>query len=85
MVRLEDLTIGSTVIGVAGNQPVTILAAKFYGDSVLEVTYRDAQGTLGNQLLYREANQKIHDSLNRKDAAQFLEPLIGAKPNLLRY
>jgi hypothetical protein len=28
MVRLEDLTVGSSVTGVAGNQPVTILATK---------------------------------------------------------
>lgn len=59
MARLEDLTVGSSVTGVAGNQPVTVLVSKFYGDSVLEVTYKDAQGVLGNQLLYREDEARL--------------------------
>jgi SNF2 family DNA or RNA helicase len=52
--RLEDLTVGSRVTGVIGYKPVTIVAVKWYGTAVLEVTFKDTKGQLGNQLVYRE-------------------------------
>jgi superfamily II DNA or RNA helicase len=52
--RLEDLTVGSRVTGVIGYEPVTIVAVKWYGTAVLEVTFKDTKGQLGNQLVYRE-------------------------------
>ena len=54
MARLEDLTVGSRVTGVIGYEPVTIVAVKWYGTAVLEVTFKDTKGQLGNQLVYRE-------------------------------
>lgn len=54
MARLEDLTVGSRVTGVIGYKPVTIVAVKWYGTAVLEVTFKDTKGQLGNQLVYRE-------------------------------
>ena len=54
MARLEDLTVGSRVKGLVGNVNVTIVAVKWYGTAVLEVTFKDTKGQLGNQLLYRE-------------------------------
>ena len=35
MARLEDVTVGSSVIGIAGNQPVNVVAVKWYGNAVL--------------------------------------------------
>lgn len=54
MAKLEDITVGSTVKGIAGNESVSIVAAQWYGSNVLEITYKDTRGTLGTQLLYRD-------------------------------
>ncbi|MBR4752417.1 MAG: DUF3883 domain-containing protein [Thermoguttaceae bacterium] len=54
MARLEDLTVGSLVSGLASAESVRIVAVKWFGDSVLEATYKDGRGNLGNQLLYRD-------------------------------
>lgn len=59
MARLEDITVGSSVTGVASNQPVTIVAVKWYGDAVLEITFKDARGQLASQLLYREDEERL--------------------------
>lgn len=59
MARLEELTVGSSVVGIAGNQPVTIVAAKWYGNAVLELTFKDVQGQLASQLLYREDEERL--------------------------
>lgn len=60
MARLEDITIGSSVIGISGNQSVNIVAVKWYGNSVLEITFKDAKGQLANQLLYREDEMRMN-------------------------
>lgn len=36
MARLEEITVGASVIGIAGNAPVCIVAVKWYGNAVLE-------------------------------------------------
>lgn len=59
MARLEDITVGCSVIGIAGNQAVTVVATKWYGNAVLEVTFKDAQGHLASQLLYREDEERL--------------------------
>lgn len=64
MPRLEDITVGANVVGIAGNAPVNIVAVKWYGNAVLEVTFKDARGQLANQLMYREdeARLSVEDS-----------------------
>jgi SNF2 family DNA or RNA helicase len=59
MARLEDITVGASVIGIAGNVPVTVVAVKWYGNAVLEVTFKDARGQLASQLLYREDEERL--------------------------
>jgi SNF2 family DNA or RNA helicase len=59
MARLEDITIGSSVIGIAGGQPVSVVAVKWYGSAVLEITFKDHKGQLANQLLYREDEERL--------------------------
>ena len=54
MARLEDLTRGATVEGVLPEGVVTVIDAKWHGSSVVELTYKDAGGRLGNELLYRD-------------------------------
>ena len=54
MARLEDLTRGATVRGVLPDGLVTVVDVKWFGSAVVELTYKDAGGRLGNELVYRE-------------------------------
>ena len=36
MSRLEEITTGSNISGIAGQEPVTVVAVKWYGNTVLE-------------------------------------------------
>ncbi len=60
MAHLEDITVGSNVAGVTGNQPVHVVAVKWHGSAVLEITYKDADGQLAEQLLYREDEERLN-------------------------
>jgi len=53
MARLEDITVGATVSGIAGSASVSIIATKWHGN-VLEVTYRTSSAQPGSDLLYRD-------------------------------
>lgn len=55
MAKLEKITVGSTVKGVVGNEPVSIVAVQWYGSNVLEITYKDSRSVPGTLLLYRES------------------------------
>ena len=55
MSKLEEITAGSSVRGIVGNEPVTIVAVQWYGTNVMEITYKNAAGVPGTQLLYRES------------------------------
>jgi superfamily II DNA or RNA helicase len=59
MARLEDITVGASVVGITGDSPVSIVAVKWYGNSVVEITFKDARGMLANQLLYREDESRL--------------------------
>ncbi len=54
MARLEDLTRSASVKGVLPDSLVTVVDVKWYGSAVVELTYKDASGRLGNELLYRD-------------------------------
>lgn len=54
MARLEELVSGAAVEGVVPRQTVSIINTKWFGDSVLEVTYKTDDGHVANALLYRE-------------------------------
>jgi len=59
MARLENITIGASVTGIAGNAPVSVVAVRWYGDAALEITFKDARGQLASQLLYREDEERL--------------------------
>lgn len=40
MATLEEITVGSSVTGIAGGEPVTIVAVQWYGTNVIEITYK---------------------------------------------
>lgn len=54
MTRLEDLTRGATIKGILPDRLVTAIDAKWHGSTVLELTYKDSDGKLGSELLYRD-------------------------------
>jgi superfamily II DNA or RNA helicase len=54
MQKLEGLTRGAVVSGVVPRDAVTVIDARFIGSDVLQLTYRDSAGRLGNELLYRD-------------------------------
>jgi superfamily II DNA or RNA helicase len=54
MARLEELTRGAVVAGVVPRDNVSVVDARFIGSDVLQLTYRDSGGKLGNELLYRD-------------------------------
>jgi len=60
MSRLEDIVVGSVVEGLATNGNVSVIAVKWHGNSVIEVTFKDTYGNIGNELLYRDSESSIN-------------------------
>jgi SNF2 family DNA or RNA helicase len=54
MVKLEELTPDTIVRGILPNDSITVLSVKWFGNDVVELTYKDSKGHLGNELLYRD-------------------------------
>ena len=59
MSKLEELTVGCSVNGLVNNESVQVVAVKWFGSAVLEITYKNSQGLLANQLLYREDEARL--------------------------
>jgi superfamily II DNA or RNA helicase len=59
MAKLEDLTIGASVKGLASEGPATILSVDWFGTNAVEVTYKDTAGKPGAQLLYRDQEPQL--------------------------
>ncbi|MCD8117861.1 MAG: SNF2-related protein [Oscillospiraceae bacterium] len=59
MARLEDITVGCSLTGIDGSAAVEILAVKWYGTAAMEITYKNAAGQLGNQILYRDSEATL--------------------------
>ena len=59
MAKLEQIVTGSIVSGIIGSETVTIVSARWYGSSILEVFYKDSRGNTGSQLLYRESEESL--------------------------
>lgn len=59
MAKLEQIVTGSIVSGIIGSESVTIVSARWYGSSILEVFYKDSRGNTGSQLLYRESEETL--------------------------
>ena len=54
MARLEELKKDALVKGIKPDGLVTVIDVKWHGDSVVELTYKDAQGSLGSELIFRD-------------------------------
>jgi SNF2 family DNA or RNA helicase len=54
MAALEELKPNSSVRGVLPNAIVTVVSVQWFGSGAIELTYKDATGKVGNELLYRD-------------------------------
>lgn len=52
--KLQDLKCGKKIRGFVANQIVEIVAVKFHGEEVAEVTYKDERGNIFSQMIYSE-------------------------------
>jgi hypothetical protein len=59
MARLEDLTRGASVRGILPDSLVTVVDVRWHGSAVIELTYKDPAGKLGNELVYRDREPTI--------------------------
>ncbi|MFM8387470.1 MAG: helicase-related protein [Planctomycetia bacterium] len=59
MARLEDLQPEASVRGIRPNAAVTVVNVKWFGASALELTFKDAEGRVGNELLYRHDEPRL--------------------------
>jgi superfamily II DNA or RNA helicase len=57
--RLEDVTPGAQLLGIAANAPVTVVAATWIGGNALRLTYRTDTGKLDERLLYRAHEPRL--------------------------
>jgi len=59
MVRLEELTKGTVVRGFIPNSLVTIIDAQWYGNDTVKLTYEDASGNLGHEIVFRDKESTL--------------------------
>lgn len=59
MARLEDITVGVSVEGIAGGEAVSIVAVKWHGTNAMTVTFKNAAGNVAEQILYREDEARL--------------------------
>ena len=62
--ELKEFVIGSKVNGLEVGKTVEIVAVKHHGEQVIDVTYKDASGNLGGQMVY--ADQAVEMELEEK-------------------
>ncbi|HEY7414074.1 MAG TPA: helicase-related protein [Ktedonobacteraceae bacterium] len=59
MARLEELTRGAQVKGILPDAVVTVVDVQWHGGVAIELTYKDAGGRPGNELLYRDRESTL--------------------------
>lgn len=65
--RLEDLSPGQRIGGAIPGRVVRILAVEWHGTDVLDITYKADDGTLGQQVVFRDDEQKLGEiTANRR-------------------
>ncbi len=62
MSRLEEIVAGATVEGIIPREPVSVIAVKWHGSEVVQVTYRTADGVDKSELLYRSDEPRLNIS-----------------------
>ena len=54
MARLEDLTPGARIKGILPDRWVEVVTSRWFGSTVIELSYRDDAGRPDRVLLYRD-------------------------------
>ena len=57
--RLEDLRPRYAVRGVHPDGVVTVVSVQWFGSEAIELTYKTPEGTVANELLYRDAEDRL--------------------------
>ena len=57
--KLEDLQPNIAVRGILPEVLVTVVNVQWYGDSALELTYKDPGGRVSNEVLYRTDEARL--------------------------
>ena len=74
MIRLEDLKNGARITGILPQVAVTVVDVHWIGSTAVELTYKDSNGQVGNQLLYRDSEPALGlvaaGRLNKQIAAE---------------
>jgi SNF2 family DNA or RNA helicase len=56
---LEQLTPGAVIRGLLPDSVVTVVQTQWFGDNALELTYKNAAGTVAQELLYRHDEPRL--------------------------
>ncbi|MDQ7844551.1 MAG: SNF2-related protein, partial [Armatimonadota bacterium] len=59
MLKLEELRPQAVVRGILPDAAVAVVSVQWYGSDVLELTYKDPAGRVGNVLLYRDDEPRL--------------------------
>jgi SNF2 family DNA or RNA helicase len=59
MSRLEDLQPNASLRGILPDALVTVVSVQWIGSDAVDLTYKDATGKLGGELLYRDAEPRL--------------------------
>jgi SNF2 family DNA or RNA helicase len=59
MISLEEIKPNAVLRGILAERTVTVVTAKWFGTSALELTYKDSEGKVGNTLLYRSNEPEL--------------------------
>ena len=62
--ELKEFVVGGKVNGLEVGKTVEIIAVKHHNDQVIDVTYKDANGNLGEQVVF--ADQAVEMELEEK-------------------
>jgi SNF2 family DNA or RNA helicase len=57
--RLEDIQPNAAISGIIPNGQVTVISVQWFGSEAMEITYKTADGKLGNELLYRHDEPRL--------------------------
>lgn len=57
--KLEDFTVGAVVRGILPDDRVTVVSTKWFGSAALELTYKAPDGTVGQEILYRDREESL--------------------------
>ena len=59
MAKLEDIKPNCAVRGILPSGIATVVSVQWFGSDAIELTYKDATGRVGNELLYRDREAEL--------------------------